>query len=228
MSSRDAWVSRRGLLWTADLGNRRAMVVDAHIPVEFRPVTADSVAHLLAAVGQMDAIAPDAIIRRLERGRQCFAAWDDEQIVAYGWLTCGPEWVGEFERTLHLADGEAYIWDCATLPLYRRLHLFGALLNHVANHLQQAGLQRLWIIGLLRPSEYACGLLAAGFQPVVSLRYLRLLGYRGLLAEPRPGASASQLAAAQRLLKAQTEHRMGRWMIGPSSGLRPPDTHFDG
>jgi GNAT superfamily N-acetyltransferase len=227
MSSRDAWIFRRGLLWVSELDARKVASVTAYIPVQFSQVTGESVTHLLTAVRQMDPIAPDAIAQRLEQGRQCFAAWADGQVAAYGWLTCGPEWVGEFERTLQVEHGEAYIWDCATIPKYRRLHLFGALLNHIVNHLQQSGLQRLWIIGLARPSEFACGMFAAGFQPVMTLTYVRLFGHRGLLVDPHPGASPSQAAAARRLLGGEKERIVGRWMIGQSGDLKPPDTHFD-
>jgi GNAT superfamily N-acetyltransferase len=228
MASSDRLVFNRGILWSAQLGELEAKPLGARIPAEYGRVDKDTIAQLMRATGQMDPIAPEAIRRRFNLGSQCFAAHVAGSIVAYGWLTRGPEWIGEYERELKVREGEAYVWDCATLPAYRRQRLFSALLGHIAGQLRQEGLQRLWIFSVRVSPALARGLEAAGFQPLVSVSYLRLLDRHLLLATPQPGATGVQLDAARHLIKKDDEKAFGRLLSGNSSIPTPPDTHFDG
>ena len=227
MSSHDNWIFRRGTLWSANLTGRTESPTIARIPTEFGTVQPDSLAQLAAAVGQMDPIDPGALARRFELGKQCFVMRVDGSIAAYGWLTRGPEWVGEFERELRVLEGEAYIWDCATLPNYRRQRLFSVLLAHVTNQLRHEGLRRLWLIGINGSQRMIDGVQAAGFQPILGLAYARLFDKHGLLARSAGGASPQQLAAGQRLLRAEHETAHGSLIVGNSARPQPPDTHFD-
>jgi GNAT superfamily N-acetyltransferase len=215
------------VLWAAELNTIPSRPATADVPIQISPVQNDSVNPLLSAAREMDPIAPQALIKRLELGCRCFAAWAGESIIAYSWLTHGCEWVGEFERELHVEEGEAYIWDCATLPAYRRQRLFRALLYYSVGQLQRDGLKRLWIISLTKVPKLACAISAAGFEPVVSLTYVRLFDWRGLLISPWSGASARQVAAAHRLLKSEQEVIYGPLIVGNASRHSPPATHFD-
>ncbi len=227
MASTDPWVLRWGVLWSAELGDLSVWpVVRTTVRAEFDPVTPGAAGPLLDAIRQVDPISPTAIVKRFEIGCECFSLSDAGSIAAYGWLTRGPEWVGEFERELHVAPGEAYIWDCATMPGYRRRHLFGVLLCHIADRLRGEGLRRLWIIGATAPRSLLRGVAAAGFEPVMSLTYFRLLDKRSLLTSPLTG-SPGRLADAHRLLRAPGEHAIGPLIFGNSSRPKPPDTHFD-
>jgi hypothetical protein len=181
---------------------------------------------LITAACQHDPINPRALLRRIETGRQCFAAWVDGCVAAYGWVTHGPEWVGEFERELQVQDGEAYIWDCATLPKYRHQRLFSGLLRYMITHLWQQGLERVWIIGLAAPLSILQGVTAAGFDPVVRLTYLRLLDKRHLLTTSFTGVSDDQLSAARRLLTSEKDRAFGPLIVGNSRRPTLPDTHY--
>lgn len=228
MASKNRWVFHQGILWTAELNEMHASPFGARIPASFGRVHEGMVPQLLRATRQMDPIAPEAIWRRFEMGSQCFVARVDGSIVAYGWLTRGPEWIGEFERQLLIPEDEAYIWDCATLPAFRRQRFFSALLGHIVDQLKQEGVQRLWIISVRVVPALARGLEAAGFQPLVSLSYLRIIDRHLLLATPQKGVTARQLASARHLLKRDSEKAYGRLLAGNSSRPTLPDTHFDG
>ena len=52
-------------------------------------------------------------------------------LAAYGWVSFGEEFVGELGLHLKLLPGEAYIWDCVTVPAFRQKHLYSALLGYI-------------------------------------------------------------------------------------------------
>jgi hypothetical protein len=227
MASQDRWVFRRGVLWSANLQGRHTSPSRANVNAEFTEIGSEEIADLTAAVSKMDPISPEAIARRFALGRRCFAMRKGDVVAAYGWLTPGPEWVGEFERELQVVSGEAYLWDCATSPQFRRRRLFGSLVGHVTGSLRREGLERLWIIAVISAPAINQGLYAAGFQPAVGLTYGRLLDRRVLLVRPLRGAAASRLAAARRLLCSEKDSAFGPFILGNSVRPMPPDTHVD-
>jgi len=109
------------------------------------------------------------VARRFETGRRCFVGRLGEEIVTYGWLTIGDESVGELERNYHMQPGEAYIWDCATLPAHRGSGLYGALLSHIVQTLRAEGIRRAWIGANLDNEPSLRAFARAGFQPVVQV-----------------------------------------------------------
>jgi GNAT superfamily N-acetyltransferase len=220
------WKVQRGILWSAGLDSLKTDRLTAHIPVEFKPVQRDSLPQLLTAAGQMDPIPQQALVKRLDLGRQCYAAWVDGSLAAYGWLTRGREWVGEFERSLNVQDGEAYIWDCATLPAYRRQRLFSSLLGYVAEQLSREGLQRLWIIAVITGPAMNRGIAKGGFAPILNLTYFHFYNKRVLLTIPAPNTPSHMILAARRLLKSDDERAIGPLLIGNSNPPQPPDTHL--
>lgn len=226
MARSSSWRVRRGIVWAADLANRCPDRPDTHVPAEFAEIQPGEIAHLLAAAAQMDPIAPEFLLRRFERGRRCYAAWIGGAVAAYGWLTVGCEWVGEFERELNVLNGEAYIWDCVTLPAYRRQRLFSALLWHVAESLARENLYRLWIISVINPSAMKRNMAALGFTPVLSLLYFLLGNRRVLLSIPMQGAAPQQVASARRLVSYGPGRAVGPLHFGSSTNYRPPDTHI--
>ena len=212
---------RRGTLWSATLKNRPSDAMTyAHVPARFARITDETRRHLIKTASQMDPISPDALQRRFDQGSHCYGAWIDDSLVSYGWLTCGPEWVGEFERNLQIPPGDAYIWDCATLPDYRRQGLFRSLLSFIVSELQHGEIERLWIISVLKAPAIARGISDAGFEPVASLAYLRFSRLRGTSIQPCAGVSSSQFSLARQILNYRPLYS-GRW-----SPERPPDTHF--
>jgi GNAT superfamily N-acetyltransferase len=228
MATKDHWKFQRGTLWSVELKDLDLRLVEANLPVEFSQIEKDSLPWLLATVEQMDPIAPEALARRFETGRRCFVARVEGLVAAYGWVTLGPEFVGEFERELQVREGEAYVWDCATLPKYRRQRLFSALLSSLTGQLRQEGLNRIWIIGLTVAREINFGVAAAGFRSMMHLTYLRLIDRRVLALYPHQGVAASQIASTRRLLQMEGERAFGPLLVGNSRLPVPPETHFDG
>ena len=69
--------------------------------------------------------------QRLASGKRCYVAQVEGALAAYGWVSWHEEEIGEIGLRLHLMPGEAYIWDCATAPAYRRLStLHGAVSSY--------------------------------------------------------------------------------------------------
>jgi GNAT superfamily N-acetyltransferase len=109
----------------------------------------------------------DLVATRLARGCRCFAAWRAEAITAYAWLTAGREWIGEVGLEINPGPGEAYIWNCVTLPPYRRQGVFSDLLAQVCEVAEGEGFRRLWIAGLTGTAESA--LPPLGFEQVLTI-----------------------------------------------------------
>src|SRR5206468_11462932 len=85
---------------------------------------------------------------------------------AYCWVTFDQEDISELGLSFSLKAGEAYIWDCATLPAYRGQHLYPALLHYILTTLQSGGLQRIWIGADADNLASQSGMILAGFQPM--------------------------------------------------------------
>ena len=99
----------------------------------------------MPALGAAMAAESDLGSLRLARGCRCFAAWDGPRVVAYGWLTRRSEWIGEVRLEIAPGPGEAYVWNCVTLPEHRRRGLFRALLLFIRARSREEGCSRLWI-----------------------------------------------------------------------------------
>lgn len=204
MPSRHLWAFERGTMWAMDLadpvggGTTR---VSPRIAASLGEVQREAALSLVVAMGLAD---PALVLQRFDSGRRCFAAWTDDRIIAYGWVSWGVECVGEWERPFHIPGGEAYIWDCATLPAFRRLRLYSALLSYIAATLRGEGTARVWIGASLSNRPSIRGMAVAGFQPVVTLTYVRLFHLSHFWMAGDPAASPSLVAAARQALVAST------------------------
>lgn len=150
---------------------------------------------LVAAMGPEG----DRVEPRLARGCRCFAACVEGRVAGYGWLSAGPEWIGEVGLELRPGPAEAYVWNCVTLPRDRRRGIFRALLRHVAAAAAGEGLRRLWIASGEGGAESA--VVGAGFAPVLVIRTRR--GGPVTLVESTavPGAKAAAVDAARAALQ---------------------------
>ena len=140
----------------------------------------------------------DLVALRLARGCRCFLAWLDESIAGYCWLSTGPEWIGELELRITPNVGEAYIWNCVTVPEHRRKGVFRSLLTGVSAIARKEGLQRLWIASLAIPASKAVG--PAGFRPALDVASTVLQGFVWINVQPASGADPELTAAAHRVL----------------------------
>ncbi|HEY1353279.1 MAG TPA: GNAT family N-acetyltransferase [Ktedonobacteraceae bacterium] len=170
------------------------LAVRPRVPVTFQRVGPEAAGELASVMGFAD---PAAVSQRFDLGRHCYIGRCEGQPVTYGWITFDEEVIGGLDLHVRLLPGEAYIWDCATLPAYRSQGLYPALLAWMQRELQRTGYQRIWIgmdAGNL-PSQV--GVARAGFQHVVDILQVRNAPARTFLARPAPGALQKDVLAAR-------------------------------
>ena len=110
----------------------------------------------------------DLVALRLRRGCRCFAVWEGRAVLGYGWLSAGPEWIGEVGLELTPGPGEAYIWNCVTLPQHRLHGVFRSLVAGICEQARSEGLRRVWIASLQGTAEAA--LRPPGFEPALRVQ----------------------------------------------------------
>lgn len=132
---------------------------------------------------------------RFARGCRCFAIEQDHQVVAYGWLSTGREWIGELSIWITPSPGEGYVWNCFTLEGHRRRGHYRSLLD---GFVSLPGLRRLWIGSTEDPAEKADA--DAGFRPLLQFTSTRIGPLRWLRAEAAPGAGPADVADARQRL----------------------------
>ena len=157
---------------------------------EVRPDQASALVEAMADEGELAGL-------RFARGCRCFAAWEDGRVAAYGWLSTGPEWIGELAVEISPLPGEAYVWNCFTLPEHRLRGRFRDLLAGIVAQASAEGLRRLWI-GSLGGATPA--VVAAGFRPALEIRLDRDGDLRRLHLSPAPGADPGLAGAARAVL----------------------------
>lgn len=211
--SRHTWAFERGTLWAVELDRQTPSSVPPRLAAVFGEIHRESAQLLATAMGLPQ---PEPVLRRLAAGRRCFGAWIEGRIAAYGWVSQAAECIGELEREIQLPAGEAYIWDCVTLPPYRRQRLYSALLSHIIARLRSERMQRVWIGSSLDNQASIRGFANAGFQPVVSLVYARLFELRGLWMIRHRSAPDHLVHAARRSLTADGENWWGPVAVGRS------------
>ena len=140
--------------------------VEPTAPAVFGPIGPEAKGELSAAMGQASSA---EMRRRFEAGRRCYAARAHGVLAAYGWVSLNEEFVGGLGLRLHLMPGEAYVWDCATLPAFRRQGLYSALLGRIVQALRAEGLLRAWIGADYDNQPSQAGITRAGFTVVADL-----------------------------------------------------------
>jgi ribosomal protein S18 acetylase RimI-like enzyme len=207
-----AWARRllgeRGILWAIALDSPPPQV-EARVPVRFAEIT-DAEPSLARAMNLPDT---DEIKARLARGVRGYAAWAGKDVAGYCWVSLQPEYIGEQERTLKLARGEAYIWDCAVRPAQRGNHIYSALLSFIVAQLRGLGVRRAWIGTAISNTASQRGFRNAGFQPVLALTYARLGNLRVMWYEPQMTAPRALVHAAEHALGADDEKRIGPFAV---------------
>jgi hypothetical protein len=205
------WAVEYGTFWVLETGNGLPPLCPARVEVGFEEVRAGDIADLVVA---MNLPSSEAIRQRFQGNRRCFVLKAGNQIITYGWVTLGVEFVGELERTFHLHDDEAYVWDCGTVLDWRGQRCYSALLSHIIYQLHREGVPRIWI-GASRHNEPSIqGIANAGFQRVVDLTYRRFYHLTLLWFQEAATAPPPLISAAYRILLNSHERRFGQWAVG--------------
>lgn len=152
-----------GTLWVLDLNEPPLDGPMPRIGVTFQCVGAEAVLSLTQA---MELDSPEEVLKRFDAGKRCYIGTVEGMLATYGWVTFDEELIGELRLRIRLAPGEAYIWDCSTLPAYRGLRLYPALLWHIINELQAQGLRRIWIGADADNLPSQVGMRLCGFHPI--------------------------------------------------------------
>ncbi len=225
MVSAESDPRRAGTIWMLDL-HQPTPVVKPRLEASFCRVSTESVPELALAMGSDSST---EILKRLKSGRRCYAAQLDGnpartireiqrnergKLVAYGWVSFNEEFIGELKLRLRLLSGEAYIWDCATLPEFRQNHLYSALLAYIVGELRAEKFQRVWIGADLDNSISQRGISRAGFVHVADLVVARVLALRQVWVQGLPEIPDTLVAEARRVF---LNNRDQVWLTVPSS-----------
>lgn len=179
-----------GILWMLRLDRPLPENPEPGTAATFLLASLETASELAEAMG-LETTAP--VLKRFDRGRHCYIGQIDYKIVTYGWITFDQESIGELGLTIRLQQGEAYIWDCATLPPYRGQRLYPALVAHMLGELQRAGLQRIWIGTDADNLPSQSGVARVGCEPILEIIQAPDGGF---LSRGHPGASFQDLLDA--------------------------------
>jgi GNAT superfamily N-acetyltransferase len=140
----------------------------------------------------------DLVDLRLGRGCRSFVGRAGGEVVAFCWLSTGPEWIGELGLEIRPPAGEAYVWNCFTLPAHRHRGYFRALLGQLVTVARDEGLSRLWIGAVDGGAEHA--VTGNGFAPVLYFRAVTLGGVRWVTVRGFEGVDETLLSTAMSAL----------------------------
>ncbi|HZU70741.1 MAG TPA: GNAT family N-acetyltransferase [Ktedonobacteraceae bacterium] len=186
-----------GTFWQMSLASSPAVEISPRVPANFKQVGAEETPALAQAMGNTETT---EVLRRFSTGRRCYAAMVGNVLAAYGWVSLEEEEIGELHLHIRLARGEAYIWDCATIPAYRGQRLYPALLTYIARQLQSEGLSRIWIGADSDNYASQTGMALAGFQPIADIVDTCVLALRRLWLRGRPGVPEDLVADIRRMV----------------------------
>jgi GNAT superfamily N-acetyltransferase len=136
----------------------------------------------------------DLVDLRLGRGCRAFAGFLKGEVVAFGWLSTREEWIGELGLEIRPPAGEAYVWNCFTVPEHRHHGYFRALLEQVVTVARDEGLRRLWIGAVDGGAESA--VTGIGFAPVLDFWAVTLGGFRWINVRRSEGVDPTLLSTA--------------------------------
>lgn len=184
---------RAGTIWMLNLDEPVPAITPLVLPT-FGRVTPDLAPALASTMG----VPASEVLKRFESGRRCYAARLGDEFASYGWVSFEEEHIGELNLRIKLLRGEAYIWDCATIPAFRRKRLYSALLSYIIRELHTEGFCRAWIGADMDNLPSQQGIARAGFHHVADLVMARVLALRQAWVQGRPGVPDHIVAAARR------------------------------
>lgn len=200
---------KAGTIWMLNL-DEPIPAVTPLVEVTFRRLSPDLVPPLASTMG----ISASDVSKRLDIGGRCYTAWAGDQLASYGWVSFEEEHIGELNLRVKLLPGETYIWDCATIPAFRRKHVYSALLGYIIGELRAEGLCRAWIGADMENKPSQQGMVRAGFHHVADLVVARVLAIRQVWVQGLPGVPEAIVAEARR---AFLDNREKIWLRATSS-----------
>jgi ribosomal protein S18 acetylase RimI-like enzyme len=143
-----------------------------------RAATEADTAALQEAMESSGYYSPDVVAARLAEGRRPYLVEVDGSIVAYGWVAFSAEPIGDLGIAFRLEPDEAYIYDCATRPMYRGRGYYTALLRYMATDLHEQKRRRVWIGTAPGNTISQRGIVRAGYTKVADTHIMRDSGGR--------------------------------------------------
>ncbi len=186
-----------GTLWHMDLSEPSLIGPIPRVEVNFQRIDSEAAPSLAQAMGLEN---PEEVFKRFDAGKRCYIGNVDGVLATYGWVTFDKELIGELRLYIRLAPGEAYIWDCATLPEYRGLRLYPALLWYMISELRAHGLKRIWIGADADNLPSQVGMRLCGFHPIADFVLDYALALHSFWIRGHPGASEQLVEDARRAL----------------------------
>jgi len=186
-----------GTFWMLVLNQPLPVGLIPRVPTVFMRIGPE-LAQELASAMQLDDLA--VVLQRFARGCHCYAGRIEGKLATYGWVTFDEECIGELGLKFRLKAGEAYIWDCATLPAYRGLRLYPALLAHILSELHYQGWQRAWIGADTDNLPSQGGMIQVGFQPVIDVFITHVSTVPQFWVRGRPGVPEPLVTDVRRAL----------------------------
>jgi hypothetical protein len=200
-----------GTLWLLNLNEPLLVGPKPRIAVNYQRIDSEAAPSLAQAMG-LDS--PEEVLKRFGAGKRCYIGIVEGVLTTYGWVTFDEELIGELGMHIRLAPGEAYIWDCATLPEYRGLRLYPALLWHIILELQAQGLRRIWIGADADNLPSQIGMRLCGFHPIADFVLDYALALHSSWIRGHPGAPEQLVEDARHALLG-AHHKA--WLAGLSS-----------
>jgi hypothetical protein len=186
-----------GTLWLLDLSEPSLIGPIPRVEVIFQLAGSEATPLIAEAMGLGS---PEEVFKRLDAGKRCYIGNVNGVLATYGWVTFDKELIGELRLHIQLSPGEAYIWDCATLPEYRGLRLYPSLLWYIIGELRSQGLGRIWIGADADNLPSQVGMRLCGFHPIADFVQDYALGLHSYWIRGHPGASEQLVENARRAL----------------------------
>lgn len=179
-----------GILWMLRLDRSLPACPEPRIPATFLRASPEIAGELAQAMGLDN---PALVLQRFSTGRQSYIARVEGKIASYCWISFDEEGIGELGLSMHLLEREAYIWDCATLPVYRGQRLYPTLLAYLLGKLKSAGIRRVWIGTDADNLPSQSGVALIGSQPILEIIQA---GDGAYLSRGRPGIPSQDVLDA--------------------------------
>ena len=183
-----------GTLWLLDISELSQIGPIPRIEVNFQRAVSEAALSLVQAMGPGSS---EEVHKRFDAGKHCYIGNVDGLLTTYGWVTFDKELIGELGLHIRLSPGEAYIWDCATLPEYRGLRLYPSLLWYIIGELQAQGLRRVWIGADADNLPSQVGMRLCGFHPVADFVLDYALALHSFWIRAHPGAPEQHVEDAR-------------------------------